>query len=289
MAGPAMPTPLVTCALLLAVLAQDPSAPKQPLESGAGAAYGTPEPIDLWDLSAGVRSRHAVRTKGIFSHLEDRGGRKYYELRENGGRVVIILAGEMEGADVDRLLGRRVEVVGLVRQLHDRQGTCQISPTQVAPQSYCDNPDLPPTPDLMGSDGSGGRQGWPRVSVTIWTLLDITPFQREAEAADLEAALDAPPGQRISVYGQFGGANLDRDVPAAAPEPKAWVLRSKGQAIWVLGKEPRGKGFSLDSAYRGDLGKWLTVEGRVTTCGAVRCLKATKVSLSAAPKPPEVE
>jgi hypothetical protein len=125
--------------------------------------------------------------------------------------------------------------------------------------------------------------------VTVWSISDITGLQHGAEAADLTSALDAPVGEKVSVRGQFGGANLDKDLPTAAPESRAWVLRSGDQAVWVIGKEPRGKGWSFDPSYRGDLGRWLVVEGRMAPCGAARCLRASRVTLAGAPKADDVE
>lgn len=280
---------LATCLLLLVLAPQETPPPTEPAPSSLGSRYGAPEPMELWDLSAGLRTRQAVITKGVLGLLEEYGGRRYYELRERGGRVVILLVGEMEDGSMNELMGRRVRVVGLVRELVDKQPTCRISPGREVPQSYCDNPELPPTPDLMVEGTGVNRQGWPRISVTIWSITDITPLQHGRQARDLETALDVPPGAKVSVLGQFGGANLDRVLPTAAPEAKAWVLRSGDQAVWVIGKEPRGNGFSLDPAYRGDLGKWLTVEGRVVACGAARCVRASRVTLTTAPKAPEVE
>ncbi|MGH9887916.1 MAG: hypothetical protein ACREBE_20455 [bacterium] len=275
---------MLSLALFVWAALQAPSLPTEPPTSQRDAAYGDPEPVDLWDLTAGVRTRHAVRTKGVLGVLEQGRGKSYYELRERGGRVVILVVGELDGS-IGSLVGRRVEVVGFVRPLVESQGTCTLPPNRrVVPQSYCDDPELPTTPDL-GPD----RIGWPRISVTIWSITDITALQHGAEAADLTAALDAPAGEKVSVRGKFAGANLDKDLQTAAPEPRAWVLRSGDQAIWVIGKEPRGKGWSFDPAYRGDLGKWLVVEGRMAPCGTARCLRASRVSLAGTPKAKDVE
>jgi hypothetical protein len=58
-------------------------------------------------------------------------------------------------------------------------------------------------------------------------------------------------------------------------------------AVWVMGKPPRGKGWSLDSSYRGDLGRWLEVEGTLARCGAETCVRARRVVLGATPREPE--
>ena len=48
-----------------------------------------------------------------------------------------------------------------------------------------------------------------------------------------------------------------------APAPKAWVLADDVTAVWVIGKEPAGKGWRLDPAYPADTSRWLEVIGRV--------------------------
>ena len=57
--------------------------------------------------------------------------------------------------------------------------------------------------------------------------------------------------------------------------------------VWVLGKEPRGKGWRLDPTYAADSRRWLEVEGRLERCGTAVCLKAKNVVLSAPPAEPE--
>lgn len=269
---------LVACLLWSALQGSVPGVPQIPAPPSTSDSYGPAEPADLWDLSAGLHTHHPARTKGVLGVLENQRGQTFFDLREKGGHVVIVAALEL-GADVNRLVGRRVEVVGLVRELVENQGTCRISATQSFPQSYCDDPGLPPKPDI-----TEGRQFWPRISVTIWAISDITALQRGAEAPDLTEVFDAPVGQKISVRGQFVGANLDKGLSVAAPEARAWVLRSGDQAIWVVGKEPRGNGFTLDSTYHGDIGKWLVVEGRMALCGTTHCLRASAVALAAPPK-----
>jgi hypothetical protein len=50
-----------------------------------------------------------------------------------------------------------------------------------------------------------------------------------------------------------------------------------------VGKEPKGKGWSFDPAYRGDMGKWLEVQGRLAACGTMPCLRASRLTLTARP------
>ena len=83
----------------------------------------------------------------------------------------------------------------------------------------------------------------------------------------------------VRVAGRFCGAGLCGDLGAAPPVPKAWVLFDDVTAVWVIGKEPAGKGWRLDPTYRADTTRWLEVTGRVEPCGAAKCLRAKSVAL----------
>jgi hypothetical protein len=131
--------------------------------------HGTPMPADLSEIALGGYLRRVVITRGTLTPLET--GGEFFELSD-GGTVVIMPVGAA-GDALRQFSGMRIEVVGLVRQLVTEQGTCEIPPRQRAPQSYCDDPDLPPTPDLVGI-----RSNWPRTSITVWSAFDIAPFER---------------------------------------------------------------------------------------------------------------
>jgi hypothetical protein len=214
-----------------------------------------------------------VTTRGFVTPLDITG--HYYELN-GGGSVVLIPVSEL-GASMSQLTGRRVEVAGLVRQLVQNQGTCILA-RQSYPQSYCDNPDLPPTPDLTGD-----RAGWPRFSITAWSILDITPLEkrrRELERGSLADALTSatPSDKPVRVVGRFCGANLCGGL-GPPPDASAWALQADETAVWVVGKEPKGKGWQLDRAYRGDTSRWVEVIGRIEPCSGSRCLRARSVVL----------
>lgn len=249
------------------------------MRSAAGYDHhGTPMPADLSEIALGGYLRRVVITRGTLTPLETEG--QYYELSD-GGRVVLMPVGEM-GDALRPLSGLRVEVVGLVRPLFSEQGTCMVPPRQPAPQSYCDDPDLPPTPDLVGI-----RSSWPRTSITVWSVSDITPFGRGpggAGSSTLTEVLgaDGPTGKTVSVVGRFCGANACGGL-GPRPHKSAWGLEDEDAAVWVVGKEPKGKGWRLDPTYGGDAARWLHVVGRIEPCGATRCLKAKSVAL--APRP----
>lgn len=242
---------------------------------GKGRAGQPADPAELSQITSGAFDRRNVRVRG---HLSPTSDQRYWLLREGGGEALVI---PLElGGSLREMQGRRVEVVGYVRQLHDDQGTCQIG-REVYPQSYCDDPDLPPTPNLAE------HVGFPRHSITAFTTLELTGMDagRDAPAsllADLLAGTS--PREKVTVRGRFCGAGLCGSLSAAPPAPGAWVLFDGETAVWVVGKKPSGKGFRLDPEYRGDTTRWLEVTGQVERCGATPCLRAKRVALAAPPK-----
>jgi hypothetical protein len=154
-----------------------------------------------------------------------------------------------------------------------------LSRAQRVPQSLCDDPELPPTPDLTPDRGS-----WAPVSITAWSIEEATRFDGEEAEKDFATALGGSAGEKVRLRGRFGGANLNGMMSSRAPEANAWILHSDGGAVWIVGKPPRGSGWSLDPGYRGDLGKWLDVEGTLFRCGTETCVRARRVQLSVTPK-----
>lgn len=242
--------------------------------SVGSARYGAAQPAEIWDLAAEMYLRRAVRTKGVLGALDIQG--HYYTLSDGASAIVLIPAADFHG-DVKSLVGRRVEVEGYVRRLVENQGTCKLSNRQVVPASYCENPELPPTPDLQGESAS-----WPRVSITTWYVGDATtPDGKRGDARDLIGDIldtQGASGKPVRVVGRFCGASLCGGL-GPSPVPKAWVLADDVTAVWVIGKEPAGKGWRLDPAYAADTSRWLEVVGRVEPCGATRCLRAKSLAL----------
>jgi hypothetical protein len=241
--------------------------------------YGVIQPAEVSELAAEMYLRRAVRARGFLAPLDFQG--RYYTLSDGGAQVVLIPAADyVQG--LKSLAGRRVEVEGYVRRLVSDQGTCPVPPDRRrVPQSLCDNPELPPTPNLQGE-----AETWPRVSITTWYVGDLTsPERRLGESRDLIGDIvgpEAPAGKAVRVVGRFCGAGLCGGL-GAAPLPKAWVLHDGVTAVWVIGKDPSGKGWRLDPTYKGDTSRWIEVVGRVEACGTTRCLKAKSVTLVPSP------
>ncbi len=264
---------------------QDPREPdfRQPGDPQSYVQYGYPMPASLWEIVGGRYDRQAVRTRGQLSFADATSG--YLELRDKNDRVLVIVVNELR-EDARSFVGLPVEVVGLPRALKQSQGTCQFL-GQTVPQSICDDPHLPATPDLAG------HPFWPNMSLTVWNFTDMTPLggrrREDEETPTLRELLDGgdtPARQRITVRGRFCGRNLCGGLASPAPRDDAWVLERDGAAIWVVGKPPRGKGWRLDPLSKGDTSRWLEVVGRIETRDGIRRLDANSVLLVRGPEPP---
>jgi Bacterial Ig-like domain len=133
----------------------------------------------------------------------------------------------------------------------------------------------PEDPRLSGRDlrplGVEPTERWPRAGEVV--ALHVTGATKaEPWPAPSVRALAMDPlryeDQKVTVTGQFRGRNLFGDLPQAPPgggdEARFnFVLRSADAAIWVTGKRPRGRGFSLDVNARMDTTRWLSVTGVV--------------------------
>lgn len=92
--------------------------------------------------------------------------------------------------------------------------------------------------------------------------------------------------KKVRIVGQFRGSNLFSDLPASSRRERSdWVLKDGDAALWVTGKEPRGKGWALDPAYQGDTTRFVAVEGKPEVVNGIVYLRASKVSLAAPPAP----
>jgi len=129
----------------------------------------------------------------------------------------------------------------------------------------------------------------PRVSLTLLGLSDIEFPGRSAgggppQRAPFAAILADPArfsGKPVKIVGQFRGRNLFGDLPEDSKrEPGDWVIKDGDHAVWVTGRPPKGKGFTLDPSYKGDTSRWLEVEGKPEVLNGVLYLRASKVALA---------
>jgi hypothetical protein len=235
--------------------------------------YGEPRPVDLASFAgdAGTYQRANVRTKGRVDILLPN---QYYILSDGIDRVLLIPVRDMP-SDIQTLVGFPVEVTGIVRQIREKQYVRGVD------LDLIEDPALPPMP--------APRMDWPRVSLTAIGIFDISPLARRGGAPALTRDIAADParyaGKKVTVVGQFRGRNLFDDLPAHSQREAAdWVLKDGDSAMWVTGKKPQGKGWSLDPGYKGDASKWLEVIGQAEVVKGIVYLRASQVALTSRPK-----
>jgi hypothetical protein len=244
---------------------------------GPPQIYGEPEQVPLDRLSTHLADleRRCVRTRGLLDKTKD----GWYRLVDSVDAVLLIPVNDLDPRDVDRLVGMPVEIVGVAREIPERQGTC-LHAMQIVPDSVCLDWNLPALPD------HAGHLDWPRNSVTFWSVSDARPLDRRPGAGsglDLSDVVHQPDrfkGKTVTVVGQFRGANLFGDLEAATRQDASdWVIADGGAAIWVTGKAPRGSGWGLSPDSRSDGRWWVAVTGEVQRRGGAVYIRAKSLAL----------
>jgi hypothetical protein len=134
----------------------------------------------------------------------------------------------------------------------------------------------------------------PRNSITVLGVLDRGESLRRTSASPasviVQEILEDPAehaGKKVRLVGQFRGRNLFGDLPAASQRSRDdWVLKDGDTALWITGKEARGKGWALDPAYKGDTARFVAVEGKPEVVNGMVYLRASKVTLATKPETP---
>lgn len=247
------------------------TAPGVPQARASDQNYGKPRVADLEAIviSDGYQRAH-VLTEGELSQFQSG---QYWTLRQGSAVVLIIPGRELNPGDLDRLIGHRAEVRGIVRMIRPKEYLKGVD------LDLIEDPSLPPMPPPMF------EQGWPRISITALEIRDREypsgAKPKETAGGIAQQILDDPPsyvGKKIRVRGQFRGRNLFGDLPANSARSKDdWVLKDGETAMWVTGKEPKGKGWMFDLDYKGDTKKWLEVEGKPEVANGIVYLKASLV------------
>jgi len=252
--------------------------------------YGRPYRTSLEDIvmrpSFYSKPPRNVRVEGIV----DLGRGEHFRLVDRSSKVILIQAYNFDGARM--MMGRSVEVVGVVRELKDRYETFTCGATtsggqqlcQECPEPMCDDPDLPNLPE---SELAG-----PRVSITVWSISGAGDFGgNETESEDTGTTIldivDAPGNwidQSVTVTGQFCGRGLCGPVSSASIKNSDWQIRRDDASIWVTGKKPKGKGWQLNPGDDGDTKWWLRVTGKIVVVGDAVAIKAKKLKLIRAPR-----
>ena len=243
------------------------------------ANYGPPRvaKLDSIVIGDGYQRAHVI-TEGEVSPFKPG---QYWTLRQGGPTVLLIPGRDFDASELDRVIGRRTEVRGIVRRIRPKEYVGR------PPQDLdvVEDPLLPPMPPPMSD------QGWPRISITVFAIRDRTSSEssrrKDPGGGIVRQILDEPSaysGKTARIYGQFRGRNLFSDLPAnSARGGDDWVLKDGDTAMWVMGKTPKGQGWKLDLDYKGDAKNWLEVEGKPEVVNGVVYLKASRVLMSKAP------
>jgi hypothetical protein len=262
---------VIAAALLAGVLVQIRPQPS-PGVVQAGDKYGEVRegPLDDVARENGNYQKAHVRTRGRLGMVSG-----YYSLTDGGAQLLLLLGHGLDVNEVQRRLGSEIEARGIVRRIRTKEYVNGVD------KDLIEDRDLPVLP--------APHVSLPRVSLTLLGFSEIEftgrrDADRMSQRAPFEAIL-ADPGRfadkPIKVIGQFRGRNLYGDLPEGSERtPKDWVVKDGEHAVWVTGKEPKGKGFTLDASYKGDTSRWLEVEGKPEVVNGVLYLRASKVDLA---------
>lgn len=153
-----------------------------------------------------------------------------------------------------------------------------------------DDPRLIPF-NLLERTRAAYQDRWPKPGEELVLMLGGSappPLSVNATAPPLRALAMDPArfeGQKVTILGQFRGRNLYGELPEAPAKGKyEFVLRSADAAVWVIGLQPKGKGFNFDPNKRIDTGRWVTVQGTVHSARGLTWLEGTSIELATAPQ-----
>jgi len=248
-----------------------------PTHPGTAAHYGEPMREELASIAGNpeaYRSHHPhVITQGRLNILSLG---TFWTLSDGGAPVLLLLGHGMDGQMLNRFTGGRIEVRGIVRALRPKEYVRGVD------LDLIEDPDLPVLPAPAFE--------LPKVSIT---MLSFTDAEAQGSAAKTASELTAADtlvdpqqyrGKSVRFVGRFRGRNLYSDLPdASRRSPDDWVLQVEERAVWVCGKAPRGKGWSLDPASKGDTARWLEVTGKAEVVSGIVYVRASKVAITKAP------
>ncbi|HEY6547918.1 MAG TPA: hypothetical protein VI589_08420 [Vicinamibacteria bacterium] len=241
--------------------------------------YGPPRVVDLASLDLHPESYQRAHVI-VVGTLEPLGFGEYLTLREGGPSLLVIPGHEVTYGELSPLIGRRVEIRGILRRIRKKEYVRGVD------LDLIEDPSLPLLPEIDPK--------LPRNSITVLGLSDRGESSRRTSASPASVivrdVLEDPAehaGKKVRLVGQFRGRNLFGDLPGASQRSRDdWVLKDGDTALWITGKEARGKGWALDPAYQGDTVRYVAVEGKLEVVNGVVYLRASKVTLAAKPEPP---
>lgn len=262
-------TGLVALGLLLAADAQEIRIQKPPTRTSLRATNfdpGDASEVDLATLANDIATydKKHVKTRGRLESVAsvETKLREFYVLSAGRAHVLVVPGYGILRDDLEQLVGSEVLARGIVRMLGG---------------VILEEIELPPLPAPAAE--------LPRVSLTLLGLSVSRPRGTEPTGRSQTAELLADParfaGKLIRIVGQFRGRNLYGDLPEGSQRAAGdWVLKEGDHAVWVTGRAPKGKGFTLDPGYKSDASRWLEVEGKPEVLNGVVYLRASKVALA---------
>lgn len=220
----------------------------------------------------------------------------------------VFVLGEIKGTDERATIGTDEGAITLLAREVPREGRAEARGQllDIGRMSQ-DDPRLIP---FNLAERVRARYGdrWPKPGEELILVLGGTsppPPATDIATPPLRAVAMDPArfeNQKITIVGQFRGRNLFGDLPEAPVQNRyAFVLRSTDAALWVMGLQPKGKGFNFDPGRRIDSGRWVKVQGTVRTAKGLTWLDGTSIELAPAadetttevaidlPPPPPVE
>ena len=205
---------------------------------------------------------------------------------------VVLVVGEIKGQVERATIGTDEGAITLVARELPREGRVEARGQflDIGRMSQ-DDPRLIPF-NLLDRIRREYQDRWPRPGEELLLVLSSTvppPPATGVTAPPLRAVAMEPArfeNQKVTIVGQIRGRNLFGDLPEAPAQNRyQFVLRSSDAALWVMGVEPKGKGFDFDPGRRIDSGRWVKVAGTVNTAKGLTWLEGTTIEL--APEPQE--
>ena len=244
--------------------------------------YGKPEFRGLDDRNSRPwPHKRAIRTVGRFEAIPGRGPRdrdptatdgtqlewdsQYAHFRICGEELICLaivpveeLQGVLEGS-AQTWIHQPVEVIGAIDTLSLPGIDPRTAPTVFQIWSIFEAPDRP-KPRTEGAAGSS-----------------LEPLVRYPKGAE---------GRVVTVSGTFRGSNLFEDLPPdSRRSADDWVLKDGPFSIWVSGKAPKGKGWSLDPQLRSDCTWRIEATGKVENVGGILYLRPSQLLLKSRSRP----
>lgn len=202
----------------------------------------------------------------------------------------VFVLGEIKGADERATIGTDEGAITLLAREVPREGRAEARGQllDIGRMSQDDPRLIPFNLAERVRESYGDR--WPKPGEELILVLGGTsppPPATDITTPPLRAVAMDPArfeNQKITIVGQFRGRNLFGDLPEAPTQNRyAFVLRSTDAALWVMGLQPRGKGFNFDPGKRIDSGRWVKVQGTVRTAKGLTWLDGTSIELAPAP------